>query len=104
MNNPDHISESLKKKFCVKILKFFDADPGFVMEKMRPGWKIRIGDPGWKKMSIRDKHPESAFCNTARNRKSLQSINKPIGNQVVSPSGRRTWSWSCSSCKYHGGA
>jgi hypothetical protein len=29
MNNPDHISESLKTNFLgVKILKLFDADPG----------------------------------------------------------------------------
>jgi hypothetical protein len=28
MNNPDHISESLKTIFWVKILQFFDADPG----------------------------------------------------------------------------
>ncbi len=29
-NNPDHISESLETIFLwVKILKFFDADPGF---------------------------------------------------------------------------
>jgi hypothetical protein len=28
MNNPDHISESLKHFFGVKILKFFDADAG----------------------------------------------------------------------------
>jgi hypothetical protein len=30
MNNPDHISESLEIEtiFWVKILKFFDADPG----------------------------------------------------------------------------
>jgi hypothetical protein len=27
-NNPDHISESLETIFSVKILKFFDADPG----------------------------------------------------------------------------
>jgi hypothetical protein len=41
MNNPDHISESLKKtNFRVKILIFFDADPGSGMEK------IRIRDPG----------------------------------------------------------
>jgi hypothetical protein len=39
MNNPDHISESLEKIVWVKILKFFDADPGFGMEK------IRIRDP-----------------------------------------------------------
>jgi hypothetical protein len=29
MNNPDHISESLETIFLVKILKFFDADPGW---------------------------------------------------------------------------
>jgi hypothetical protein len=39
MNNPDHISESLQTIFRVKILKFFDADPGSGMEK------IRIRDP-----------------------------------------------------------
>jgi hypothetical protein len=27
-NNPDHISDSLETIFGVKILKFFDADPG----------------------------------------------------------------------------
>jgi hypothetical protein len=44
MNNPDHISESLETIFWVKILKFFDADPGTGMEKIR----------------IRDKNPGSA--------------------------------------------
>ncbi len=39
MNNPDHISESLETIFWVKILHFFDADPGSGMEK------IRIRDP-----------------------------------------------------------
>jgi hypothetical protein len=29
MNNPDHISESLTNFFGVKILIFFDVDPGF---------------------------------------------------------------------------
>jgi hypothetical protein len=29
MNNPDHISESLETIFWIKILKFFDADPGW---------------------------------------------------------------------------
>jgi hypothetical protein len=29
MNNPDHISKSLETIFWVKILKFFDADPGW---------------------------------------------------------------------------
>jgi hypothetical protein len=28
MNKPDHISECLETIFWVKILKFFDADPG----------------------------------------------------------------------------
>jgi hypothetical protein len=28
MNNPDHISESTETIFWVKIIKFFDADPG----------------------------------------------------------------------------
>jgi hypothetical protein len=40
MIKPDHISESLETIFGVKILKFFDADPGSGMEK------IRIPDPG----------------------------------------------------------
>jgi hypothetical protein len=44
MNNPDHISESLKTFFWVKILKFFDADPGSGMDRIQ----------------IRDKHPGSA--------------------------------------------
>jgi len=45
MNNLDYISESLKPIFWVKILKFFDADPGSGMEKIQ----IREGknsDPG----------------------------------------------------------
>jgi hypothetical protein len=41
MNNPDHSSESV---FLVKILKFFDANPGSGMEKIQ----------------IRDKHFGSA--------------------------------------------
>jgi hypothetical protein len=35
MNNPDHIFERLETIFWVKILQFFDADPGFRMEKTR---------------------------------------------------------------------
>ena len=35
LNNPDHISESLETFFWVKILKFFDADPGSGMEKIQ---------------------------------------------------------------------
>jgi hypothetical protein len=36
MNNPNHISESLERVFWIKILKFFDADPGPVKHK-HPG-------------------------------------------------------------------
>jgi hypothetical protein len=43
MNNPEHISESLETIFWVKILKFFDADPG---SGVRDG---KNSDPGWKK-------------------------------------------------------
>jgi hypothetical protein len=55
MNNPDHISESFETIFWVKILKFFDADPG-------GSGIFLIGDPGWEKFRIRDpgKHPGSA--------------------------------------------
>ncbi len=34
MNNPDHISGSLETIIWIKILKFFDADPGSGMEKI----------------------------------------------------------------------
>jgi hypothetical protein len=55
MNNPDHISESLETIFFgLRILKFFDADPGSGMENN--------SDPRWKKLGsgIRDKYPGSA--------------------------------------------
>jgi hypothetical protein len=46
MNIPDHISESLETIFGLKILKFFDADPGFgIFLTLDPGSgmvKIRI--------------------------------------------------------------
>ncbi len=63
MNNPDHIFLSLETNFFwggVKILKFFEADPGSGMET------VRIRDPGWKKVGsgIRDKHPVSATLKT----------------------------------------
>jgi hypothetical protein len=41
MNNPDHISESLETIFWVKILEFFDADPG----RKKFGSGINIPDP-----------------------------------------------------------
>jgi hypothetical protein len=53
MNEPDHISESLETIFLVKILKFFDADPGSnSMMRIRDGKTFGFGN--------RDKHPGSA--------------------------------------------
>jgi hypothetical protein len=43
MNNPDHISESLETIFWVKILKFFDVDPGMEKILIRDG---KNSDPG----------------------------------------------------------
>ncbi len=54
---PKSYFRELKKTiFWVKILKFFDVDPGSGMDK------IRIRDPGWNKVGpgIRNKHPGSA--------------------------------------------
>jgi hypothetical protein len=51
INNPDPISESLEPIFWVKILTFFDADPGTGMEKF---------GTGKEKIRIRDEHPGSA--------------------------------------------
>jgi len=42
MKIPDHISKSLGTIFWVKILKFFDSDPGSGMKKSR----IRYKHPG----------------------------------------------------------
>jgi len=49
MNNPDHISESLETIFWVKLLKFFDAAPGWKnsdpeLKKSDPGSRINIPD------------------------------------------------------------
>jgi hypothetical protein len=43
MNIPDHISESLETIFWDKIFKFFDADPGYGMQKF--GSRVNIADP-----------------------------------------------------------
>jgi hypothetical protein len=43
MNNPDHLSESFETIFWVKMLKFFEADPGSEMEKFLSG--MFIPDP-----------------------------------------------------------
>ena len=75
MNNPDHIFLELRNHFFaflgVKILKFFDEDPGSGMET------VRIRDPGWKKVGsgIRDKHPGSA---TLLNSSTVEIINYGI--------------------------
>jgi hypothetical protein len=46
MNIPDHFSQSLETVLVLKILKFFDADPGFEIFLTRdPGWKN--SDPGF---------------------------------------------------------
>ncbi len=66
MNNPHYFSYSLATIFWVKILKFFDADPGsWIFLTLDPGWKkfgSGITDTGWKKFGsgIPDKHPGSA--------------------------------------------
>jgi len=56
MNNPDHISESLKPFFWVKIFKFYDADPG------------------WKKFGsgIQDRHPGSVTLQKKKKRKKVR--------------------------------
>jgi hypothetical protein len=41
MNIPDHISESVETSLWVKILEFFDADAGSVMEQIRDKHPIR---------------------------------------------------------------
>jgi hypothetical protein len=56
MNNPDQISERMSTIFWVKILKILRCGSGIRNKK------IRIRDPGWKKIRIRDtesKVPES---------------------------------------------
>jgi hypothetical protein len=69
MNNPDHSSESLEKFFWVKlkILKFFDADPGWKKSNSGSGMeKIRILHPG-KLFRIRytEKKLVSAFSDSS---------------------------------------
>jgi hypothetical protein len=53
MNSPDHNSESSKNNFWDKILKFFDADPGW--KKFGSGMG-KNSFPGWEKVGfgIRD--------------------------------------------------
>jgi hypothetical protein len=46
MNNPDHISESLKNNYWVKIFEFFHADSGSGMEKIRIPRDGKNSDPG----------------------------------------------------------
>jgi hypothetical protein len=86
MKNPDHIfSESLETIFGIKILKFFDADSGSGMEKIR----IRDG-----KIQFRDKHPGFATmlfikeCNVAgcASRRRLSPGVSSVGRAPTSPS------------------
>jgi hypothetical protein len=59
MNNPDYIFYFLKPFFAflgVKILKFFDEDPGSGMET------VRIRDPGWKKVGSGINIPDPPHC------------------------------------------
>jgi hypothetical protein len=52
MKIPDYISGSLEKFFWVKILKFFEADPG--------SKNLFDTGSGMENIRIRDKHPGSA--------------------------------------------
>jgi hypothetical protein len=45
MNIPDHIFEILEKKFGLKILQFFDAEPDPIFFSLDPGWKNTNPDP-----------------------------------------------------------
>jgi hypothetical protein len=63
MNNPDHISESLETIFWVKILQFFDADPGW--DKFGSGME-KVRDPGYK-------HPGSATLLSSMHKQSAKS-------------------------------
>jgi hypothetical protein len=47
LNIPEHFSESLETVFRVKILHFFNADPGFeIFFTLDPGWKNSIPGSG----------------------------------------------------------
>jgi hypothetical protein len=52
----------------VKILNFFDADPGSELEKIR----IKYAGSGTEKIRIRDKHPGSASLPTIHILKTFQ--------------------------------
>jgi hypothetical protein len=99
-NNPDHIFLELRNHFFaffgVKILKFFDEDPGSGMET------VRIRDPGWKKVGsgIRDKHPGSATLTKTPVKttfsdwclySSFVHVSEPLINGT----------WSCQACVEH---
>jgi hypothetical protein len=59
--------------FGVKILKFFDEDPGSGMET------VRIRDPGWKKVGsgIRDVYPPHCMVPTYMRSKMPMSKSQP---------------------------
>ncbi len=53
MNNPDHIFERLETIVLVKILKFFDADPG---------WKKSAPESGMQKFESGINIPDLQHC------------------------------------------
>jgi hypothetical protein len=75
MNNQDHNSESLKNNFWIKILKFFDVDPGSGMEKSDPERK-KVGS------GLRDKLPGSATLINSTVRE-YNTISKSFDKDVV---------------------
>ncbi len=83
MNIPDHISESLETIFGVKILKFYDADPGwkkFGSVFSTPLWK-KFGSGTW------DNHPGSTTLHD--NVRKIPSSNTATNRQLTRAKLRR---------------
>ncbi len=80
MNNPNHISYSLETIFWDKILRFLDADSGSGMEK------IRIRDPGWKKVISgiwdREKYPGSVTLHVLRQHRHIVLLIRDILRRI----------------------
>ncbi len=77
MNIPDHISESLKQFLGLKILKFFDADPGpgIFLTRIRNGKTrsgINIPDPHATLATVKEfsnkniEYIKQKFCTASR--------------------------------------
>jgi hypothetical protein len=104
VENPDHISESWETIFLVKILKFFDADPGSRIrdgKTLDPGsgiqdgknldpesgiWDGKISDSG---SGIWDKHPGSAKLEISS--PNLLGLKEPSNNQTLCGKGILGW-------------